>query len=86
MLAIIWQADDIRRGGGEAVAAQCNVQDDAAQEAAFAAHLRAWGRLDVAVLNAGIFEKGARRNGHRPPSHACVPLASLSWAPIPMHA
>ena len=52
------QVEDIRREGGEAVAAQCNVQADSAQEAAFAAHLRAWGRLDVAVLNAGIFEKG----------------------------
>ena len=33
--------------------------DAGAQEAAFELHLRTWGRLDAAVLNAGIVEKGA---------------------------
>ena len=85
--------DDIRGQGGEAISAQCNVQDDSAQEAAFAAHLRAWGRLDMAVLNAGIFEKGAwaqilrsmprsaRTAPHahlHPPPHACMHACTTS--------
>ena len=44
--------------GGSGIAVQCNVQDDAAQQAAFSRHMHAWGSLDVAVLNAGIMEKG----------------------------
>lgn len=48
----------IKAERGEAIAIQCNVQDDAAQEAAFKRHLAAWGRLDIGILNAGIFEKG----------------------------
>ena len=53
------QAEEIRRQGGTAIEAQCNVTDAGAQEAAFELHLRTWARLDVAVLNAGIVEKGA---------------------------
>jgi len=48
----------IREEGREAIAVQCNIQSDAAQETAFQRHLKAWGCLDVAILNAGIFEKG----------------------------
>ena len=53
------QVEEIRRQGGDAVEAQCNVADAGAQEAAFELHLRTWGRLDAAVLNAGIVENGA---------------------------
>ena len=52
------QVKIIREQGREAIAVQCNVQSDAAQEMAFQRHLKAWGCLDVAILNAGIFEKG----------------------------
>lgn len=45
--------------GRNAIAVQCNVQSDAAQQAAFKRHLAAWNCLDIAILNAGIFEKGA---------------------------
>eukprot|EP00892_Ulva_mutabilis_P010540 jgi/Ulvmu1/7859/UM004_0090.1 len=38
---------------------RCDVSDDAAQEAAFRAHIAKWGRLDFALLNAGIGERGA---------------------------
>ena len=44
--------------GRNAIAVQCNVQSDAAQQAAFKRHLAAWTCLDIAILNAGIFEKG----------------------------
>ena len=44
--------------GGSGIAVQCDVQDDAAQRAAFSEHIQAWGPLDVAVLNAGIMERG----------------------------
>lgn len=53
-----WQAVEIRKLGGCADAAQCDVRDDHAQQAIFAAHVQRHGGLDAAVLNAGIFEKG----------------------------
>lgn len=52
------QVQVIRREGRDAIAVQCNVQSDAAQEAALKCHLAAWGCLNIAILNAGIFEKG----------------------------
>jgi NAD(P)-dependent dehydrogenase (short-subunit alcohol dehydrogenase family) len=52
------QVEEIRQSGGEAEAAQCDVRDDSAQQAVFEAHHRRFGRLDIAILNAGIFEKG----------------------------
>ena len=54
--------------GGSGLAVQCDVQDDAAQRAAFSRHVQAWGSLDVAVLNAGIMEKGL------PPEPSLSPL------------
>lgn len=56
--ALLMQVRVIREEGREAIAVQCNIQSDAAQETAFQRHLKAWGCLDVAILNAGIFEKG----------------------------
>ena len=44
---------------GKARPVQCDVADDAAQEALFAEHLRLHGGIDVAVLNAGIYERGS---------------------------
>lgn len=58
MQASALQVRLIQADKGEAIAVQCNVQDNAAQEAAFKRHLAAWGRLDVGILNAGIIEKG----------------------------
>lgn len=49
----------IEEQNGKAIAVQCNVQDDAGQTSAFERHIEAWGSLDVAILNAGIMEKGA---------------------------
>jgi hypothetical protein len=37
---------------------RCDVADEAAQSAAFELHMRAFGRLDYAVLNAGVMESG----------------------------
>ncbi len=58
MQAFAPQVRLIEADRGHAIAVQCNVQDDAAQEAAFERHLAAWDCLDVGILNAGIFEKG----------------------------
>lgn len=52
------QVKAITDEGRNAIAVECNVQSDAAQEAAFKRHLAAWNCLDIAILNAGIFEKG----------------------------
>ena len=51
-------ADAIRGAGGRAAAAQCDVADPQQQLAAFQRHMRQWGRLDYALLNAGIGERG----------------------------
>jgi NAD(P)-dependent dehydrogenase (short-subunit alcohol dehydrogenase family) len=51
-------ADAIRGAGGRAVAVPCDVADPVQQLAAFQRHMRQWGRLDYALLNAGIGERG----------------------------
>ena len=42
----------------EAQAVQCDVCNDAQQSAVFDQHVKAFGSLDLAVLNAGIAELG----------------------------
>lgn len=44
--------------------AQCDVTNDSAQQAIFEDHCRRHGRLDIAILNAGIFEKGDHSQTH----------------------
>jgi len=48
---------------GSARPVQCDVTSDAAQEAAFAQHVEAHGGIDIAVLNAGIYERGEKLAG-----------------------
>lgn len=50
-------AEEIERAGGAAVAVHCDVADSAQHELAFQIHMHRWGRLDIAVLNAGIGER-----------------------------
>lgn len=45
--------------GPNATPVHCDVASSASQEAAFADHIRRNGGLDIAVLNAGISERGA---------------------------
>ncbi|MBD3896670.1 3-hydroxybutyrate dehydrogenase [Halomonas sp. ML-15] len=47
-------AAGIREAGGEAMAVAIDVTDEAAVDAGFAKVVEAWGRIDVAVANAGI--------------------------------
>ncbi|MDR5905199.1 3-hydroxybutyrate dehydrogenase [Franzmannia qiaohouensis] len=47
-------AAGIRDAGGEAMAVAIDVTDEAAMDAGFAKVVDAWGRIDVAVANAGI--------------------------------
>ncbi len=47
-------------GGGKAIAMQCDVSTDAQVEAAMAATLSAFGRVDAAFANAGISGAGTR--------------------------
>jgi len=44
--------------GGDALAIECDVRSDAAQDAAFATVLSSWGRLDTLVTSAGIYVGG----------------------------
>jgi NAD(P)-dependent dehydrogenase (short-subunit alcohol dehydrogenase family) len=45
-------------GGGRVLTAVCDVADASSSAAALASHMAAYGRLDLAVLNAGIGERG----------------------------
>ena len=44
---------------------QCDVCDDGAQERLVRAHCEAYGSLDIAILNAGIYERGLPLALHR---------------------
>jgi NAD(P)-dependent dehydrogenase (short-subunit alcohol dehydrogenase family) len=46
----------IEAAGGAACALACDVSDLTSQRQAFQRHIQRWGRLDIAVLNAGIGE------------------------------
>ena len=59
---------------GQARPVQCDVADDAAQEALFAEHIRLHEGVDVAVLNAGIYERGNSPTWR----HACLPDSKLT--------
>ena len=50
----------MRQAGGQAQAVRCDVSSQQQQEQMFEAHMQAYGRLDTAVLNAGIGETGER--------------------------
>lgn len=47
-------AEEIRAAGGKAVALACNVTDKASVDAAMAAAIEAFGKIDVVINNAGI--------------------------------
>ncbi|TYT25731.1 SDR family NAD(P)-dependent oxidoreductase [Luteimonas viscosa] len=47
-------ADEVRAGGGEAIAVAASVTDEDAVAAMVARTLEAWGRIDILVNNAGI--------------------------------
>lgn len=47
-------AEEIRSAGGEAVAASCNVTDEAAVADMVADTVKRWGRVDILINNAGI--------------------------------
>lgn len=53
------QARAIRQRGGLGCHIVCDVTDDGAQTSAFDSHMKRCGQLDVAVLNAGIGERGS---------------------------
>ena len=62
------QVDEARKTGGLAQAVRCDVSCQQQQEQMFDAHMQAYGRLDTAVLNAGIGETG---------EHGCVVISFL---------
>lgn len=44
---------------GKAWPVQCDVTNDAAQETVFKNHIEKLGGVDIAILNAGVYERGA---------------------------
>ena len=52
-------ADEIKAAGGEAIAVACNALDKASNEAAAAAVIKQWGRVDILVNGAGGNKKEA---------------------------
>lgn len=53
------QVQSIKEAGGQAQAVPCDVCSQQQQRDLFESHMKAYGSLDVAILNAGIGEKGA---------------------------
>lgn len=51
-------AREVQAAGGSAIAVTADVCDVQQQAAAFERHMSRWRRLDAAVLNAGIGERG----------------------------
>ena len=52
------QAEAIRSAGGQAQAVTCDMCSYQQQRDLFASHVKAYGKLDYAILNAGIGEVG----------------------------
>ena len=51
-------ARDLRAGGAEVTAVQCDITDDAAPRLLVDTALRSYGRLDIVVNNAGVIQVG----------------------------
>lgn len=49
---------ELNETGCDAQAVQCDVSDDKQQQEAFHMHMEQFRRLDIAILNAGIGDKG----------------------------
>ena len=54
----VLQVKELRDAGCEAQAIQCDVSVAQQQEEAFQMHMQQFRRLDIAILNAGIGDKG----------------------------
>lgn len=65
--------DQARQHSARLLTVTCDVSDDAAQRRAFSKHTTKWGRLDFALLNAGIGERGILT----PPDPLSDPLDSF---------
>lgn len=57
----------IKAGGGEAIAEYSDVRSPEAPTAMIGAALKAWGRVDVLILNAGVNGPAARLDAPNPP-------------------
>lgn len=55
-------AAEVKAAGGQAMAAACDIAEDASVEAAFAQVEKAWGKVDTLVNNAGIADVGRLDN------------------------
>ncbi len=76
--------DDITAAGGRALALQADVSNAADVQRLFAETTAAFGRLDVLVNNAGVFQFEPARGGHRGRSStgSSTPTCSASsWRP-----
>jgi len=51
---------ELNQIGCSAQALQCDVSDEQQQQEVFQTHLEEFGRLDIAILNAGIGDQGIR--------------------------
>ena len=54
----VLQVKELRDAGCEAQGIQCDVSVEQQQEEAFQMHMQQFKRLDIAILNAGIGDKG----------------------------
>lgn len=52
------QVKELNETGCDAQAVQCDVSNEQQQQEAFQMHMQQFRRLDIAILNAGIGDKG----------------------------
>jgi len=52
---------ELNQIGCSAQAVQCDVSDEQQQQEVFHRHLEEFGRLDIAILNAGIGDQGIQQ-------------------------
>lgn len=55
---MLLQVKELNNIGCEAQAIQCDVSNEQQQQEVFQRHMEQYKRLDIAILNAGIGEKG----------------------------
>ncbi|MBM4370780.1 MAG: SDR family NAD(P)-dependent oxidoreductase, partial [Deltaproteobacteria bacterium] len=68
--------------GGEVLALQCNVADEASVVAAFQEAADAFGRLDIAVLNAGILRDGLLVKVDRETGRVAGGMSLAQWQAV----
>ncbi len=64
---MVLHVKELGQTGCEALAIQCDVSNEQQQQEVFQRHMEQYGRMDIAILNAGIGDQGMV-----PALHSCL--------------